>query len=65
MVKLQNTRIKSLVDNKVNIFKCALKDNPEQRGFQWGPFANPFTGETNNMSASFDEDAAKPCIMAA
>ena len=48
-----------------NIFKCALKDNPEQRGFQWGPFANPFTGETNNMSASFDEDAAKPCIMAA
>lgn len=41
-----------------NIFKCALKGNPEFRGFQWGPFANPFTGDTNNMSASFDEDAA-------
>jgi len=41
-----------------NIFKCALKGHPEFRGFQWGPFANPFTGETNNMSASFDEDAA-------
>jgi hypothetical protein len=41
-----------------NIFKCALKGHPEFRGFQWGPFANPFTGATNNMSASFDEDAA-------
>ena len=41
-----------------NIFKCAIKGNPEFRGFQWGPFANPFTGATNNMSASFDEDAA-------
>jgi hypothetical protein len=41
-----------------NIFKCAIKGNPEFRGFQWGPFANPFTGEVNNMSASFDEDAA-------
>lgn len=41
-----------------NIFKCALKNNPEFRGFQWGPFANPFTGQTNNMNASFDEDAA-------
>jgi hypothetical protein len=41
-----------------NIFKCALKGHPEFRGFQWGPFANPFTGDTNNMSASFDEDAA-------
>jgi hypothetical protein len=41
-----------------NIFKCAIKGNPEFRGFQWGPFANPFTGEANNTSASFDEDAA-------
>ena len=41
-----------------NIFKCALKGHPEFRGFQWGPFANPFTGDVNNMSASFDEDAA-------
>jgi len=41
-----------------NIFKCALKNTPEFRGFQWGPFANPFTGDVNNMNASFDEDAA-------
>lgn len=41
-----------------NIFKCALKGHPEFRGFQWGPFANPFTGDVNNMNASFDEDAA-------
>ena len=41
-----------------NIFKCALKGHPEFRGFQWGPFANPFTGDTNNMSASYDEDSA-------
>ena len=25
---------------------------------QWGPFGNPFTGETNNMSAAYDEDSA-------
>lgn len=41
-----------------NIFKCALNGKPEFRGFQWGPFGNPFTGETNNMSASYDEDSA-------
>lgn len=41
-----------------NIFKCALKGVAEYRGFQWGPFGNPFTGEINNGSASFDEDAA-------
>ena len=41
-----------------NIFKCALKNHAEFRGFQWGPFANPFTGQTDNQSASFDEDAA-------
>lgn len=41
-----------------NIFRCALKGHPEFRGFQWGPFANPFTGDVNNMNASFDEDAA-------
>lgn len=44
--------------DQANIFKCALKNNPEFRGFQWGPFANPFTGATNNMNASYDEDSA-------
>lgn len=41
-----------------NIFKCIVKDEPEYRGYQWGPFRNPFTGEANNPYASFDEDAA-------
>ena len=41
-----------------NIFKCAVKGEPEYRGYQWGPFRNPFTGEANNPYASFDEDAA-------
>lgn len=41
-----------------NIFKCRIKGQPEFRGYQWGPFANPFTGETNNSSASYDEDSS-------
>lgn len=41
-----------------NIFKCTVKGQPEYRGYQWGPFRNPFTGQTNNPYASFDEDAA-------
>ena len=41
-----------------NIFKCAVKGEPEYRGYQWGPFRNPFTGEAGNPYASFDEDAA-------
>ena len=41
-----------------NIFKCAIKGEPEYRGYQWGPFRNPFTGQANNPYASFDEDAA-------
>ena len=41
-----------------NIFKCKIKGQDEYRGYQWGPFRNPFTGETNNPYASFDEDAA-------
>jgi hypothetical protein len=44
--------------DQANIFKCAIKGQPEFRGFQWGPFANPFTGETNNTSAGYDEDSA-------
>lgn len=41
-----------------NIFKCTVKGLPEFRGYQAGPFANPFTGETNNSHASYDEDSA-------
>lgn len=41
-----------------NIFKCTVKGLPEFRGYQSGPFANPFTGETNNGHASYDEDSA-------
>lgn len=41
-----------------NVQKCVLKGQSEFRGYQWGPFYNPFTGESNNSSASFDEDAA-------
>lgn len=41
-----------------NIFKCKIKGQDEYRGYQWGPFRNPFTGESNNPYASFDEDAA-------
>ena len=41
-----------------NVQKCVIKNNPERRGYQWGPFYNPFTGESNNSSASYDEDSA-------
>lgn len=41
-----------------NIFKCKIRGNDEYRGYQWGPFRNPFTGQANNPYASFDEDAA-------
>lgn len=41
-----------------NVQKCTVKNQPDRRGYQWGPFFNPFTGQANNMSASFDEDAA-------
>jgi len=45
-------------EEQPNIQKCTIKGQPELRGYQWGPFSNPFTGEFNNSSASFDEDAA-------
>lgn len=45
-------------EEQPNVQKCVVKDQPELRGYQWGPFSNPFTGEMNNNSASFDEDAA-------
>lgn len=45
-------------EEQPNVQKCVLRGNPEYRGYQWGPFFNPFTGEANNSFASFDEDAA-------
>ena len=45
-------------EEQPNVQKCMIKGQPELRGYQWGPFANPFTGEINNSYASFDEDAA-------
>lgn len=44
--------------DKPNIYKCAIKGKPEYRGYQWGPFRNPFTGQLNNPCASYDEDSA-------
>ena len=35
-----------------------MANKPEMRGYQWGPFANPFTGQTDNMYSSYDEDSA-------
>lgn len=51
-------------EEQPNVQKCRIKGNPERRGYQWGPFYNPFTGESNNSSASFDEDAAVVHYMA-
>lgn len=45
-------------EEQPNVQKCVIKGQPELRGYQWGPFANPFTGDFNNAYASFDEDAA-------
>lgn len=45
-------------EEQPNVQKCKIKGQPEMRGYQWGPFYNPFTGESNNNFASFDEDAA-------
>lgn len=40
-----------------NIFKCAIKGQPEYRGYQWG-LRNPYTGQIGNQFMSFDEDSA-------
>lgn len=45
-------------EDQPNIQMARLRNGDEFRGYEWGPFRNPFTGETNNTSASFDEDAA-------
>lgn len=41
-----------------NVFKCKIKGQEELRGFSWGPFSNPWNGQTNNTSAAYDEDSA-------
>ena len=45
-------------EEQPNVQKCVVRGQSEFRGYQWGPFYNPFTGEANNSVASFDEDAA-------
>ncbi|MBO4768087.1 MAG: hypothetical protein J5495_00985, partial [Bacteroidales bacterium] len=45
-------------EQQPNVQKCVAKGQPELRGYQWGPFSNPFTGQFNNSSASYDEDSA-------
>lgn len=45
-------------EEQPNVQKCTLEGEPELRGYQWGPFSNPFTGEFNNAYASYDEDSA-------
>ena len=40
-----------------NIFKCAVRNQSDFRGYQWG-LRNPFTGQLGNDQMSFDEDAA-------
>ena len=45
-------------EDQPNVQKCVVKGQPELRGYQWGPFFNPFTGEANNNFASYDEDSA-------
>ena len=41
-----------------NIQLAKLKNHDEFRGYYWGPFRNPFTGEMNNGNAATDEDSA-------
>lgn len=45
-------------EEEPNVQKCVVASEPDRRGYQWGPFFNPFTNESNNGFASFDEDAA-------
>lgn len=42
---------------KPNIFRCAVRNQPELRGFQAG-IRNPYTGQMNNQFMSYDEDSA-------
>lgn len=40
-----------------NVQKAVVKNMPDGRSYQWGPFYNPITGERNNSCAAFDEEA--------
>ena len=42
-----------------NMKIAKVKGKWDRRGFQSGPFGNPFTGETSTNFASYDEDSAK------
>lgn len=44
-------------ENTPNIQKCAVKNQPESWGYEWG-FRNSFTGAISNMNMSHDEDSA-------
>lgn len=41
-----------------NIFKCAIKGQPEYWGWRWG-IRNPYNGSTNNPYMSFEDDKAE------
>lgn len=41
-----------------NIVKCIGGPVQEFNGYEWGPFRNPFTGQTNNQNASTGIDIA-------
>lgn len=44
-------------EEQPNVQKATVKNMPDGRSYQWGPFYNPFTGERNNSCAAFDEEA--------
>ena len=48
-----------------NIQLAKIRDFPDMRGIQAGPFRNPYTGEMGNNHASYDEDSAVLHRMAA
>lgn len=45
-------------EDGANIVKCQVEGGSEYRGYRWGPFRNPYTGQVNNPYASSDEDGA-------
>lgn len=44
--------------DKANMKIAKVKGQYDRRGYQWGPFDNPWTGEVGNGSAGTDEDIA-------
>jgi len=44
-------------EEEPNVQLAKVKNMPDGRAYQWGPFYNPFTGERNNSCAAFDEEA--------